>query len=50
MMPRNRVVFVLSLFAFAACIFAGFLTIAPNRLASGQSLTLWQLGEFRAPP
>jgi osmoprotectant transport system permease protein len=46
MMPRNRVVFVLSLFAFAACIFAGFLTIAPNRLASGQSLTLWQLGGF----
>ena len=46
MMPRNRVLFVLSVFAVAAGVFAGFLTIAPNRLVAGQPLSLWQMGGF----
>ena len=44
MMPRNRVLFVLSVFALGACVFAGFLAIAPNRLVVGQPMTLWQMG------
>lgn len=46
MMPRNRVLFVLSVITVAAGVFAGFLSIAPNRLAAGQPLSLWQMGGF----
>ena len=49
MMPRNRVLFMLSVSALAACVFAGFLTIAPNRLVAGQSAILWQMGGGLGP-
>lgn len=44
MTPRNRVLFVLSVVAILACGFGGFVGEAPNRLMSGQPLTLWQVG------
>ena len=40
----DRVALALALPAIAAAIFAGFLSIAPNRLADGRPLALWQLG------
>lgn len=40
--PRNRVLFVLVLAAIAACLFSGFLSLAPNRLVTGRPLLLWQ--------
>ena len=45
MMPRNRVLFALSVVALAACVFSGFLVIAPNRLVAGQSASLWPMSE-----
>jgi osmoprotectant transport system permease protein len=44
MMPRHRVLFLLNLAAIACCALGGFLTVAPNRLVSGQAITLWQTG------
>ncbi|HXR86255.1 MAG TPA: ABC transporter permease [Stellaceae bacterium] len=44
MMPRNRVLLVLSLCALAMCDFSTILTIAPNRLVAGQPVTFWQMG------
>lgn len=42
--PCNRVLFALSVVAILACGFGGFVGEAPNRLMSGQPLTLWQVG------
>jgi osmoprotectant transport system permease protein len=42
--PRNRVLLALSVVAVLACAFGGFVDEAPNRLMSGQPLTLWQVG------
>ncbi|HWE71759.1 MAG TPA: ABC transporter permease [Stellaceae bacterium] len=44
MRPRNRVLFVLTLAAIVCCALGGFLSEAPNRLVSGQPITLWQEG------
>ena len=44
MMPRHRVLFVLIVAAIACCAVGGFVTVAPNRLISGQPITLWQEG------
>src|ERR1041384_6860096 len=44
--PRNRVLFVLILIAIAACAFVGFVSIAPNRLVSGQPLALAPLADM----
>ncbi len=41
--PRNPVLFVLVLAAAAALLFGGFLSDAPNRLVSGNALTLWHI-------
>jgi osmoprotectant transport system permease protein len=46
MIPQNRVLCVLGVIAVTAGIFGGFLTIAPNRLAAGQPVSLWQVGGF----
>jgi len=40
--PANKVLFLLALAAIATCLFAGFLTEAPNRLVTGKPLALWQ--------
>jgi osmoprotectant transport system permease protein len=42
--PRNRVRFALVVAAVLACGFGGFVSEAPNRLASGQPIALWQAG------
>ena len=42
MMPRHRVLFVLTLAAIACCALGGFVGKAPNRLVSGQPIMLWQ--------
>jgi osmoprotectant transport system permease protein len=39
---RNRVLLTLSCIGAAASLFAGFLTVAPNRLARGAAMPLWQ--------
>jgi len=40
--PRNPVLLVLILISVGACLFAGFLSDAPNRLISGRPLMLWE--------
>jgi osmoprotectant transport system permease protein len=47
--PRNQVLFVLTLAAIGACAFAGFVSVAPNRLVSGHPLMLWQAVNPWAP-
>lgn len=42
--PRNRVLFVLIMVTLLCCAFAGFVSVAPNRLISGAPLSLWQTG------
>ena len=42
MIPRNRVLFALTIVAVACCAFGGFISEAPNRLLSGKPVTLWQ--------
>jgi osmoprotectant transport system permease protein len=44
MMPRNRVLFALVVAAILACAFAGFVSVAPNRLVLGTAMSLWQTG------
>lgn len=44
MMPRNRVLFALIVAALLCCAFAGFVSVAPNRLVSGTPMNLWQTG------
>ena len=49
MMPRNRVLFALTVLALAACVFTNILTIAPNRLVAGQPVAWWQIGGALGP-
>ncbi|MEA2758145.1 MAG: osmoprotectant transport system permease protein [Methylobacteriaceae bacterium] len=44
LLPQDHVALVLALVALPAAFFGGFLSVAPNRLADGQSLTLWHIG------
>jgi osmoprotectant transport system permease protein len=48
MMPRNRVLLVLSICALAACAFSSVLNVAPNRLVAGRAVTLWQMDGMSA--
>jgi osmoprotectant transport system permease protein len=43
MMPRHRVLFVLTVAAIACGALGGFVSEAPNRLVSGQPMILWQV-------
>ena len=47
MRPCHRVIFLLILAAIACCALGGFVTEAPNRLVSGQSIMLWHEGTGR---
>ena len=41
---HDHVALVLALAALAGCFFGAFVSIAPNRLADGHPLTVWQVG------